>query len=380
MKAIMTLIFALAIASSVANAVAAPITFEKDYTYQASEADSKLSCRAIAMEQVKTQLLETLGTYLTSKTQEQNAQITKDEIVTLTAGIVRAEIIEEKWDGKTYYLKARIVADPDEVLRSVDMFKRNEELRRALEDSRQKAEESLRKIEQLKRELQDTKNQSGKLVEYNVTANKLSAMNWFEKGIYFAETNNYAEAVSSFNSAVKLDPQYDLAYYNRGVAYGHLQNYSEELNSYCQAIKLNPQFGAAYFNQGIVLGKLGQHQRAIESLGKFIELEPDRPYAYILRASNYIAVRQYDAAEKDASHAAQMDPYNGDAQFIWAQSLHALSSEYKKAGQDDKANLHWMLALGKYIKAAKLQNKQAQKILTKLGINWDDVDEAKSPR
>ena len=38
---------------SVVPAVAEMKTFVKEYTYEASEADSKLSCRTIALEQVK---------------------------------------------------------------------------------------------------------------------------------------------------------------------------------------------------------------------------------------------------------------------------------------------------------------------------------------
>jgi hypothetical protein len=54
---------------SCGDSFAALKTFEKEYTYQASEIDSKVSCRTIAMEQVKRLLLEELGTFLISETQ-----------------------------------------------------------------------------------------------------------------------------------------------------------------------------------------------------------------------------------------------------------------------------------------------------------------------
>ena len=51
------------------NLVAAETkTFIKEYNYQASEVDSKVSSRAIALEQVKRLLLEELGTYIESHT------------------------------------------------------------------------------------------------------------------------------------------------------------------------------------------------------------------------------------------------------------------------------------------------------------------------
>lgn len=37
-----------------------------------------------------------MGTYLESETEVKNCKLTKDRIVVLTAGIVRAEIIEER--------------------------------------------------------------------------------------------------------------------------------------------------------------------------------------------------------------------------------------------------------------------------------------------
>ena len=88
-------------------AFAETVTFTKEYTYQASEFDSKASSRILALEQVKRLILEELGTYLISETEVKNMQLTKDQITVLTAGLVQATVLDEKWDGKTYYLKAK---------------------------------------------------------------------------------------------------------------------------------------------------------------------------------------------------------------------------------------------------------------------------------
>jgi hypothetical protein len=93
--------------------------FTEEYTYQASEYDSKVTCRTLALEQVKRLLLEKIGTYLESESEVKGFQLTKDQVVTLTAGIVSAEVMDEKWDGRTYYLKARITASPENVAKSI---------------------------------------------------------------------------------------------------------------------------------------------------------------------------------------------------------------------------------------------------------------------
>jgi hypothetical protein len=77
-------------------------TFVREYAYEGGEIDSKISCRAIALEQAKRILLEELGTYVESVTAVRDYQIAKDEIMTLTAGIVQTTILDENWDGKEY--------------------------------------------------------------------------------------------------------------------------------------------------------------------------------------------------------------------------------------------------------------------------------------
>ncbi len=94
------------------NPCAQAISFVEQYDYDAGEADSKLTCRSISLLQVKRILVERLGTYLESNTVVTDHQITRDEIVSFSAGIVKTEILEESWDGKIYRLKARVEANP----------------------------------------------------------------------------------------------------------------------------------------------------------------------------------------------------------------------------------------------------------------------------
>ena len=100
-------------------------TFIREYSYQASELDSKVSCRTIALELVKRLLLEEAGTYLESETEVRNYQLTKDQITVLTAGVVRAELLNEKWDGKTYYIQAKLEVNPKEVEQSIQKLRQD---------------------------------------------------------------------------------------------------------------------------------------------------------------------------------------------------------------------------------------------------------------
>jgi len=122
---IMTFILCASLITPSPASAAGLATFEREYRYQANETDNQVSCRMIALEQVKQLLLEELGTYLESNTEVKNFSLTRDKITVLTAGIVRTTIIDEKWDNTVYYLKARIVVDPDDVSRKIDALRRD---------------------------------------------------------------------------------------------------------------------------------------------------------------------------------------------------------------------------------------------------------------
>ena len=125
-------------------------TFVKEYSYQASEAESKLSSRTIALEQVKRLLLEELGTYIESHTEVTNFNLTKDQITALTAGIVQTKIMKEKWDGERYWVRAQIEADPSEVVKAVDSLRKDRHRSEELEEANKRAESSLREVDKLR--------------------------------------------------------------------------------------------------------------------------------------------------------------------------------------------------------------------------------------
>jgi len=101
--------------------------FIRDYTYRASDEDSKISSRNKASAALKSILLSEIGVHITSsleiKTQaslDNRVSTQIDEIITsYTAGAVSMVIIEEKWNGETFYIKGRIRIDPKSVAEGI---------------------------------------------------------------------------------------------------------------------------------------------------------------------------------------------------------------------------------------------------------------------
>jgi len=286
-------------------------TFVEEYTYQASEADSKISSRVIALEQVKRLLLEKLGTYLESETEVKNFQLTKDQIVILTAGIVGAEIIDERWDGKTYSLRAKITADPKEVIKSIDLLRQDRQKTKELEETRKKADEALREVEKLRKELEVAKAGKTEQGQYNEAVNRLSATDWCEKGNVLAERGKWKEAMEAFTKAIELDPKGSLAYGLRGITYYALDNYKQAVDDLNAAIKLNPtDVGAwvTYTLRGEVYRLLGNYKQATEDYDKAIEKNSEYAKAYDGRGLTYGALGNYKQAIDDFNKAVILDP------------------------------------------------------------------------
>lgn len=94
----------------------------KEYKYNTSDDDSKNSAREKALNQVKIIILEEIGVFVESYlelnkivTDEKYHKQFKQEIKNLTAGIIKTKILDEKYDGKTYFVKASVLVDPDSV-------------------------------------------------------------------------------------------------------------------------------------------------------------------------------------------------------------------------------------------------------------------------
>ncbi|MGV8056737.1 MAG: tetratricopeptide repeat protein [Smithellaceae bacterium] len=295
------------------NAVADIKTFEKEYSYQASEIDSKVTSRAIAVEQVKRLVLEELGTYLVAETEVRRFQISMDRVVMLTAGIVQTEILNEKWDGEKYYLKARIKADPKQVAVSLDMLRKDNQRSKELEDSRKKADDASKEIERLKMELEFVKASTSKQIEYAKAADTLSATDWFNKGLQYKLIEEYDKAIDAYTRAIALKTNYVAAYNNRGNAYEEKGQNDRAIKDYKEAIAIDSNVVEAYYNLGHVYNRKGQYDDAIENYNKAIKLDPNEPDAYDNRGFSYSRKGQYKRAIEDYNKSLTLKPDHANA-------------------------------------------------------------------
>lgn len=122
MKRIVLLSLCLAVAALTLTAPATgrEVRAVKEYGFSAAETDSKIDCRGFALARMRAEFLESLGTYVESRTRVSQGRLAEDEITALTAGMVQAVLLEERWDGENYFLRAELAADPQDIARRID--------------------------------------------------------------------------------------------------------------------------------------------------------------------------------------------------------------------------------------------------------------------
>jgi len=341
MKKVTTLIASIILFTSFSTTFAESKTFIKEYTYQASEDDSRNSSRTLALLEVKRLLLEELGTYLESVTEVQNFQLSKDRITALTAGIVQTEIMADKWDGDNlkYWLKAKIVVDSNQVIKSIDALRNDRAKTKELEEIRRRSDELLRENQRLRKELSvaTVEQKPKEIAAYNKTIKDLLAIEWFEKGYtaVFTSNNerNYNDAIDAYSKAIELNPNYADAYLFRGFAFSVLLKYGEAIKDFDKAIKLNPKDEWAYNNRGQSNWYLGNYNQAMKDFSKAIEFNPKDEILYNLRGITYDKLGKYNQAIKDFNKSIDLNPQNAMSYFSRGVAYANLGN-YQKALRD----------------------------------------------
>jgi tetratricopeptide (TPR) repeat protein len=101
-------------------------------------------------------------------------------------------------------------------------------------------------------------------------------------GSRYLKSKKYSEAVEVFRQLAALKPGDANAPNNMGEAYFELNKLNEAMESFRQSIRLKPDFGKAYYNLGRTLMAMGNRDAALEQYTILTNIDPD--YAEKLNA------------------------------------------------------------------------------------------------
>ena len=148
----------------------------------------------------------------------------------------------------------------------------------------------------------------GRILNKTTFKNILDAGEEFALGHMMGMEKPDNKSITHYNKAIRLYPQYTLAYLYRAEALEELGRFSQAKRDYDAVLRLNPKSAEAYAGRAYCYLNLKQYDHAIKDITHTIEMEPVNADAYQLRASAYSHLLKYKEAIRDYSLSIEKFP------------------------------------------------------------------------
>jgi len=291
--------------------------------------------------------LEKAGTYIESLTVVKNSKVEKDEILALTAGVLKAEVVSQKnyasEDAFGIEIVVNVIVDTSLLEERVKKQLQDKTHLTQLKDTQKREKELFQRVANLEEENRNlmAKNQSTQKLkkEFQQASRGLTAVDWFNKAVALwdgEKVTNPKKTIEYLNNAIKLEPDVASSYLNRGVAYYDLGQHQRAIEDYNEVIRLKEDDAGAYNNRGNAYNSLGKHQRAIEDYNQAIHLQPDYAIAYNNRGIAYGDLGQQQRAIEDYNETIRLKPDLASGYYNRGYAYDDLG-QYKRAIEDYNA-------------------------------------------
>jgi tetratricopeptide (TPR) repeat protein len=101
---------------------------------------------------------------------------------------------------------------------------------------------------------------------------RATAESLYSQGLGILSRDDYARALTYFEKAVEIDPNYAESWYQAGFCYGILGRHGEALKASRQAARLRPDWSETYVNIGVSSFALGKYADALDAYNQAARL------------------------------------------------------------------------------------------------------------
>ena len=129
----------------------------------------------------------------------------------------------------------------------------------------------------------------------------------YKLGVDFAKRREFSGAISEYQKALAINPNYADAHCKLGVAYRYQGKLDEAIASYQKAIAIEPDYVKAHNNLGYAYSKQGKYDLAIESHQKAISIKPDYAAAHYNLAHAYSLKGEKNLSMESLQKAISLD-------------------------------------------------------------------------
>ncbi|KOP24571.1 protein kinase [Hapalosiphon sp. MRB220] len=160
--------------------------------------------------------------------------------------------------------------------------------------------------------------------------NSVNATELYKKANTLYELQRYQDALSVYEKAVKIRPEYAEAWNGQASALSKLKEYKAALTAYDKAIQIEPDYLEAWIGRGFVLKDLRRYQEAIASFDKALQLENNSPLVWNAKGEALNSLKRYDEAISAYEQAINLQKDDYQAWYNKAQTLQNLK-RYEEA-------------------------------------------------
>jgi tetratricopeptide (TPR) repeat protein/S1-C subfamily serine protease len=161
----------------------------------------------------------------------------------------------------------------------------------------------------------DFGDKKGAISDYNtaIQINPQFIEAYYSRGTDKGKTGDKKGAIADYNVAIQIDPKYALAYNNRGIDKSALGDKKGAISDYDIAIRLDPKYAPTYYNRGIAKSDLGDKKGAISDYDNAIRLDPQSGLAYNNRGISKSSLGNKKGAIADFNTAIKINPKNAQS-------------------------------------------------------------------
>ena len=127
-------------------------------------------------------------------------------------------------------------------------------------------------------------------------------------GTVLAKLGRFEEAIDTYNSAIKIAPNYAPIHNDRGNALFFRKRYEEALAAYDKALSLKPNLADAWLGRGNAFYNLKRYEEALAAYDKALSLKPDLAGAWLGRGNVFYDLKRYEEALAAYDKALSLKP------------------------------------------------------------------------
>ncbi len=157
-------------------------TIFADNKYIMGDNDSKNDAKRMCFLEAKRKVLEKAGTYIESQTQIKNFQLTKDEINSYSAALLKVETVKEEWklagENMVVFMTVRAEVDTDYIEKQLGRIKKDTSVQKKIKDQQARLQDLEKTVVNLQKQLGSVDATKALVLrkERNVTFKEINAL------------------------------------------------------------------------------------------------------------------------------------------------------------------------------------------------------------